>query len=461
MWGGYGGITYVGMDPGVYTVNVCLDHALYGVPGDEIKGSKKVTLTASVRGTEVIVDVPLPVYDITVGLLTSFGDPVKGARLSVGGVWVGVTDENGNVAVTGIPNGTFRLVATLYAADISPSSQLVVKGNDVYRFTARMAVLTVRVATQMGQGISGAGVTLRTNLTVVFSGRTNSNGEMTCCLPLGVFYASVVYKGYDMSKTIYLTSDATELVVAPFFVEISGMTLDATNVAVLAVVILLGVAALFYFLKHRRGRGQTPIYLPDEGDIGRASSAGFVLCPSCGGKNEPTDRFCGQCGGLLPPVRADDGKERSIQSQHPARPRLAPVPSGLGVKSIPFFFLGALAAILVHESIHIMFIEHFGGIIMSLRIFGFVVAVSSVFTFVGWNWTGDIADVEGFFPVLPSQSDLWLAHWMPEVIGLISVVVILTILIKWGIDDPGVFSFLAGVLLVSTFGLAAIAMSLI
>lgn len=198
----------------------------------------------------------------------------------------------------------------------------------------------------------------------------------------------------------------------------------------------------------------------DEGRFRPASSAGFVLCPSCGGKNEPTDRFCRHCGGLLVPMRQSDDREHSIRSEYPEHLRLVPVPSGLSIKSIPFFLLGALAAMVVHESIHVILIEHFGGIVWSIRIWGIIVYPALNLT--DFSWTGDIADVEGYFPILPSSSDLWLAHWMPEVVGFISVALILTVFIRRSArDNPGLFAFLLGVFATNLLGLLAIAMSLI
>jgi len=123
-----------------------------------------------------------------------------------------------------------------------------------------------------------------------------------------------------------------------------------------------------------------------------------------------------------------------------------------------FFLFGAVLAILIHETIHLLLIEHFGGAVRSLNILGFtIISVNNTFTVQGWSWTGDIADVGGYFRVLPSQSDLWLCHWMPEVVGLISSILILIIFFKWKIDDPMLFGFLLGVLAVSVLGLLAVA----
>jgi hypothetical protein len=138
-------------------------------------------------------------------------------------------------------------------------------------------------------------------------------------------------------------------------------------------------------------------------------------------------------------------------------------PASVGTAAI-FFFVGALLALLVHEAIHIALIERFGGHVMLVRILGFLVQATDVFSFAflsGWSWTGDIVDVEGFFSVLPAPSDLWLIHWMPEVIGLISAILILTVLVKWKVDDPKLLGFLLGVLAVSVLGLTAAAVSLI
>ena len=135
-------------------------------------------------------------------------------------------------------------------------------------------------------------------------------------------------------------------------------------------------------------------------------------------------------------------------------------PTSIAVAAI-FFLFGAVLAILVHESIYISLIEHFGGIVTSVNILGFVISVTNVFTVQGWTWTGDIAHAEGYFPkgVSPSPSDLWLCHWMPEVVGLISAILILIILVKWKIDDPKLFGFLLGVLSISVLGLTAVAVS--
>ena len=460
--GGYG-FEKIGVGPDVYNVTVCLRHALYGIPGDRIRASKIVTLPPSLLGSEVTIDFALPIYDVTVGLLTPFGDPIKGAQMSVGGVWVGVTDEDGNVAVQGMPNGTFPLSATLYGLDISPSSSLTVRGNDIYQFTAtRMGNLRIKVATQIGLGIPESGVTIRTNLTVAFSGKTDSQGEVTCCLPFGSFEARVLCRGYELSETFAFSRDMTETIVAPFCVEIFGILLDGVGTAILAVAVLLVIAVLIHFLRTRsaissmRYAGTNRMPAPSAGGEGteQALGANVILCPHCGRENRTTDRFCRECGRPPTSTRALPARTQPIA---PTKPFL---PSQFGIVAVALFLLGALTAMVVHESIHVILVEHFGGIVWSIRILG--VVVYPTLNLADFSWTGDIADVEGYFPVLPPSSDLWLAHWMPEVVGLLSVLLILIVFVRRSVsDNPGLFAFLFGMFATNLFGLIAVAMSLI
>ena len=134
------------------------------------------------------------------------------------------------------------------------------------------------------------------------------------------------------------------------------------------------------------------------------------------------------------------------------------MPRRLGIAPVAFFFLGVLVAVVVHESIHVMLVEHFGGIVWSIRILGFV--IYPAFDPASFSWTGDIADVEGFFPTLPPESSLWLAHWMPEVIGFLSVALISVVFVKGSVsDNPMLFAFLLGVLATDLIGLICVAMS--
>jgi len=187
-------------------------------------------------------------------------------------------------------------------------------------------------------------------------------------------------------------------------------------------------------------------------------------CPFCGNPVSPDWEHCAHCGRKIPVAIQSTPNVKYAARAPYEEPSSQPVrPTSVTIAAM-FFFVGAFFTLLVHEAIHIALIEHFGGLVTGVRILGFLVEVTDVFSFTGfagWSWTGDIADVEGFFPVLPAPGDLWLVHWMPEVIGLISAILILIVFVKWKVDDPKLFGFLLGVLAMSVLGLTAVAVSLI
>jgi len=190
----------------------------------------------------------------------------------------------------------------------------------------------------------------------------------------------------------------------------------------------------------------------------QVASTDTVLCQYCGRENRTTDSFCRECGRPLSPNRIRTAGNSPVQP----RPRTSSLrtlpPRKFGLAPIAFFFLGVLAAVVVHESVHVVLVEHLGGIVWSIRILGFV--VYPAFDPASFSWTGDIADVEGFFPTLPPEPSLWLAHWMPEVIGLVSVTLISAVFMKGSVsDNPMLFAFLLGVLATDLIGLICVAMS--
>lgn len=195
-----------------------------------------------------------------------------------------------------------------------------------------------------------------------------------------------------------------------------------------------------------------------EKGAGEATSTDAILCPYCGGENRATDSFCRECGRSLNPKRIRTADEFSAQPRPRTPVMRSLLPRRFGIASIALFFLGVLVTVVVHESVHVMLVEHFGGIVWSIRILGFV--VYPAFDPASFSWKGDIADVEGFFPTLPPESDLWLAHWMPEVIGLLSVALISVVFVKGSVsDNPMLFAFLLGVLATDLLGLICVAMS--
>jgi len=228
--------------------------ALYGKAASSISA----TVEARIIDIPYFALVPLPIFDVTVQLVTPSGKPITNAAVTVGGVALGVTDAAGSVSAPSIPGGSYTVTATWFGLDISPATPLAVSLSGTRLLTAsHIAAVQVQVVGAQNQGLAGAQVTVKTGTTTVFSGIASSDGVVNLELPYGSYSITATHKGVEASQTASVTGDAVIKITTGVFIELLGQGLTFAGfalwvVAILVVVLILVIAAQEYNIYRRK-----------------------------------------------------------------------------------------------------------------------------------------------------------------------------------------------------------------
>jgi hypothetical protein len=240
---------------GGYTITAACPVRLYGKPASEITASAIVFLPSS----SLLVELFLPIYDVTVKLIMPNGSPVVGADIAVGGVALGKTDAEGNVLAASIPFGDFSVAASWFGLDISPTSPLSVTGSGTFTMTAsKIARIQVQVVGALNQGLAQANVIVRIGATTVFTGATGDDGALSLELPYGTYYITALYQGIEATKTVSLIGDTTEKMETGIFIVLLGQPLTLVGFAFWAVIVLVLLLAVGFLVLRRRRKVSLP-----------------------------------------------------------------------------------------------------------------------------------------------------------------------------------------------------------
>jgi len=239
---------------GKYQIVAISPVALFGKPASQITAS----VEARVIDAPATINVPLPIFDATVTLVTPSGKPIVGATLTVGGVALGMTDAAGNVLAASIPSGSYTVTSAWYGQDISPTVPLTVTLSRTYLLTAsKIALVQIQVVGAQNQGLPQAAVTIKIGTTTVFTGMTNNDGVAALELPYGTYSVTASHKGVEATATIAVTGDTVQKITTGVFVELFGQGLTFAGfalwvIAILIVVLILVIAAQEYNIYRRK-----------------------------------------------------------------------------------------------------------------------------------------------------------------------------------------------------------------
>ncbi|MEI2325688.1 carboxypeptidase regulatory-like domain-containing protein [Priestia megaterium] len=217
-----GNFTITGLLPGAYTLRVSAEgFTLY---------TEQVIVTA---GDTTLVSIPLtPKVNVgaIVGIVTNSetNQPIQGARVVVlngeNVVAVGYTDEQGNFIITGIPVGTYIILATAPGFNSESKSVIVEAGETIpvppFNLTAisNAGSITGRVIDQRtGKPIQGATVFVLKGKDVVAVGYTDEQGNFIITgVPAGTYIILATAPGFNSeSKSVIV--EAGEIVPVPPF----------------------------------------------------------------------------------------------------------------------------------------------------------------------------------------------------------------------------------------------------
>ena len=244
-----GELTLTLVPAGKYVIVAKSPVALYG------KAASSITATVEVEVTDApcFALVQLPIFDAVVKMVTPSGRPITGADITVGGVVLGVTDDEGSVTAASIPAGSYTVTATWFGLDISPTTPLTVTASATYTETvSKTARVQIQVVGAIDQGLAGAHVTVKTAVTIIFIGVTDSGGVVIVDLPHGTYSVTVTYNGIEASKMISVTGDMTEKIVTGLFIELLGQPLTFAGFLFCTIPILVVLAIAAFLLLRRR-----------------------------------------------------------------------------------------------------------------------------------------------------------------------------------------------------------------
>ncbi|MEM3465682.1 MAG: carboxypeptidase-like regulatory domain-containing protein [Candidatus Jordarchaeales archaeon] len=181
------------------------------------KYGTKATGTASVTAAETSIS--LPIYHVTLRLLTPRGAPIVGVPVKVANVDVGATDVTGGVLVPQIPPGSYSVAASWLETALSLPSLVVSAPGAVTLTPTNLHVLTVRVIDSQGQALEGATVKLRKG-TVGLTKLTDEDGRTEIELPDASYIIDVSYGQFSKTDSVSLTADTLKTVTLDLSTEV-------------------------------------------------------------------------------------------------------------------------------------------------------------------------------------------------------------------------------------------------
>ncbi|MEM4976771.1 MAG: carboxypeptidase-like regulatory domain-containing protein, partial [Desulfurococcaceae archaeon] len=199
----------------------------------------------------------MPVYDVTLRLVTRKGTPLAGVDVKVEGVDVGTTSGlTGEVLVTQIPSGTYSVSARWLDADLTMPSLTVTASGVVTLTPTNVYTLTVRVLGAQGQAIEGATVRV-TKGAVELTRLTDKDGKAEIELPGAGYNIEVTYGNFKATDSVTLNADTVKTVNLDVFIEVFGVGMTMAQfllfiVMIIIIVIVLAVVIHEYHIYRRK-----------------------------------------------------------------------------------------------------------------------------------------------------------------------------------------------------------------
>jgi len=219
-------------------------------------GSKALT-KVFVKGDSTIT---MPVYDVTLQLLTPKGNPVINANIWLENVYLGVTDREGEILATQVPAGSYRVSAKwlnsnliLQRLDVTTSGEVILTPSNVHS-------LTIMVRGAMGQALEGASVAIWKDGAELLRKVTDKSGNVEIELPDGEYVIEASFDQFQKKTTVTLTADSFVRVELDVFTKILGvsMTLSQTLLLIVATIIMIILLAIVIHEYHIYRRKKLP-----------------------------------------------------------------------------------------------------------------------------------------------------------------------------------------------------------
>jgi hypothetical protein len=202
------------------------------------KYDREANTTATVKDLYSVIT--MPVYDVTLILLSKRGMPLVGIPVEVKGVKLGVTDAYGAVTASQIPAGTYDVSAEWLGTALNLPSLVVSASVPITLTPTNVHTLTIRVTDAQGQALEGATVRVKKS-TIEITKLTDRDGMAEIELPDANYVIEVSYGEVSERDSASLTTDVTKTFTMNEFIEIFGigMTIMQFTMMIAIIVILL------------------------------------------------------------------------------------------------------------------------------------------------------------------------------------------------------------------------------
>ncbi|MGQ9478811.1 MAG: MSCRAMM family protein [Thermoproteota archaeon] len=204
----------------------------------------KASVESSVKEAES--EVTMPVYDVTLRIVTRRGTPVIGASVTVGGHSVGVTSAEGEITLTQVPKGDYGVKAKWKDIDLGSIEGLSVSATVTRTLTAYdVYLLTVRVRGAQGQALEGATVSIKRGDAEILTKLTDKDGKAEVELPKETYTVVSTYSSLPpVSKSVTLTKDDIVELSLDVFIELFGLSMTLAQFLLFIVMIIIIVLVL-------------------------------------------------------------------------------------------------------------------------------------------------------------------------------------------------------------------------
>ncbi|MGQ9595795.1 MAG: carboxypeptidase regulatory-like domain-containing protein [Thermoproteota archaeon] len=205
----------------------------------------KATVDTSVTETET--SITMPVFDVTLKLVSRRGMALVGVPVKVANVDVGATSATGEVLVTQIPPGKYAVSASWLETALSLPSLDVTTHGSMTLMPTNMHTLTVRVIGAQGQALEGATVRV-TKGTVEVTKLTDKDGKAEIELPDASYNIDVSYGAFSKTDSVSLTADTIRTLNLDVFIEFLGVGMSMAQFLLFIVMIVVIVIVLTIIL---------------------------------------------------------------------------------------------------------------------------------------------------------------------------------------------------------------------